>query len=400
MTSLPGTAWLAVPDFQRNLYDELGIDPARPGKNARVWGDLVYSEGPAPRSFWNRTTLTAPFLAEFKSIGEAAAILKGIQRNWAHYPVACFRRAELIKEKLPYVNEKPRAFPYSVPLSPMGVWSLIDEHTLIASAETTSPFPCGEIRFEEDHVNPPSRAYMKMYEALAWVSYLDALARRDAGAAEGAPLAGIQGNFSDGRAPTAGESPANAPKESTPAASGDTTGGARKATEPAVSAEHAPTAGKTAVSADNTGSRLVVPGFGPGTRVVEAGACPGGWTWVFDKLGATVTAIDRSPLADGLMAKPNITFLKHDAFTLRPADFGPVDWVCSDVICYPPRLLEWIREWLDSGLCRNFICTIKMQGTADHETTRAFADIPGSRVVHLTANKNELTWICRLDWAR
>jgi 23S rRNA (cytidine2498-2'-O)-methyltransferase len=70
--------------------------------------------------------------------------------------------------------------------------------------------------------------------------------------------------------------------------------------------------------------------------------------------------------------------------------------VCSDVICYPARLLEWVNEWIDSGLCRNFICTLKMQGKADHETTRAFADIPGSHIVHLTANKNELTWICRI----
>jgi 23S rRNA (cytidine2498-2'-O)-methyltransferase len=34
-----------------------------------------------------------------------------------------------------------------------------------------------------------------------------------------------------------------------------------------------------------------------------------------------------------------------------------------------------------------------MQGAADHDTTRAFARIPGSRIVHLGANKNELTWI-------
>ena len=93
------------------------------------------------------------------------------------------------------------------------------------------------------------------------------------------------------------------------------------------------------------------------------------------------------------MADPGVRFIKHDAFTLKPEDFGPQDWVCSDVICYPPRLYEWILKWLESGLCGNFICTIKMQGPADHETTRAFAAIPGSTVVHLTANKNELTWI-------
>jgi len=172
LNQLSGTAWLAVRDFQSNLYDELGIDPAVKTGGLRILGDLVYRDGPAKPSYWNRTILEKPFIAEFSTISEAAGILRGIQRNWAHYPVACFRRAELIREKLPHVSDKPRHFPFSVPLAPMGMWSLLDEHTLFASAETSSPFPCGEIRFEEDHVNPPSRAYMKMYEALTWVRYL------------------------------------------------------------------------------------------------------------------------------------------------------------------------------------------------------------------------------------
>jgi 23S rRNA (cytidine2498-2'-O)-methyltransferase len=70
-----------------------------------------------------------------------------------------------------------------------------------------------------------------------------------------------------------------------------------------------------------------------------------------------------------------------------------MDWVFSDVICYPPRLYEWVQRWLASGLCKNFVCTIKMQGSEpDFETTRLFAAIPGSTVVHLYHNKHELTW--------
>lgn len=314
---LPGKAWLAVSDWRDNLFDELSINPNNPPSTVRIAGDLVYREGPAPQAWWHRTRLEKPFIATFSSIKEASDILRGIQRNWAHEPVACFRRARLIEEKLPFVQDKPRAFPYSVPASPMGVWSLLDEHTLFASAETSSPFPRGILRFEEDHVNPPSRAYLKMYEALAWVDKLSA----DRGIPEGSRLPGT------------------------------------------------------------------------GSKCIDAGACPGGWTWALDRLGAEITAIDRSELDPSLMAKPNITFIKHDAFTLKPADYGQQDWVCSDVICYPPRLLEWVNEWLDSGLCGNFICTIKMQGKADHETTRAFSRIPGSAIVHLTANKNELTWI-------
>ena len=76
-----------------------------------------------------------------------------------------------------------------------------------------------------------------------------------------------------------------------------------------------------------------------------------------------------------------------------PEEVGPVDFLCSDVICYPARLLRLVETWLASGLVRNFICTIKFQAETDHETARAFAAIPGSRVQHLFHNKHELTWI-------
>ena len=45
------------------------------------------------------------------------------------------------------------------------------------------------------------------------------------------------------------------------------------------------------------------------------------------------------------------------------------------------------------GLVRNFVCTIKFQGATDFETMRAFAAIPGSRLLHLHHNKHELTWV-------
>lgn len=132
---------------------------------------------------------------------------------------------------------------------------------------------------------------------------------------------------------------------------------------------------------------------GAGSRVLDAGACPGGWTWVLAEAGADIIAVDRSPLDERLMNRSNVRFIQHDAFTLKPEDIGPLDWFCSDVICYPPKLLDWIQRWLDSGLVKNFICTIKMQGDPDFESTRAFAEIPGSSVVHLHYNKHELCWI-------
>ena len=93
------------------------------------------------------------------------------------------------------------------------------------------------------------------------------------------------------------------------------------------------------------------------------------------------------------MENPLVTFVAHDAFTLKPEDLGHFDWIFSDVICYPERLLEWIKMWLGSGLVDNMICTIKMQGEIDWNLVAEFQKIPDSRVVHLNYNKHELTFI-------
>jgi 23S rRNA (cytidine2498-2'-O)-methyltransferase len=114
---------------------------------------------------------------------------------------------------------------------------------------------------------------------------------------------------------------------------------------------------------------------------------------VLHELGAHVISIDKAPLAPEIAALPRVDFRKQSAFALTPADLGPIDWLCSDVICYPERLLRLVRTWIDSGLCSNFICTIKFQGATDHAIAREFAAIPGSQVVHLHHNKHELTWM-------
>ena len=322
-TILDGIAFLSFPEQKDFLISELkerfNVDfPLREPQGPQG-GDLLYypdktsflqsTGGKYP--YWARTCMTEPFILHFDSIGEAAGELKKLQRNWAPYQFTCFRRAQLIQEKLPYINLKDRQFPFSIPDSPMGLYTLLDEHTLIASAATTSPLPAGILHFIEDHENPPSRAYLKIQESLTLADYY----------------------FKCGL-PSAGQ------------------------------------------------------------KCFEAGACPGGWTWVLVGLGANVHAVDRAELAPELMSNPLVKFQAHDAFTLTPQEIGPVDWVFSDVICYPERLLEWIHKWFDSGLTRHMICTIKMQGAIDWGIVRKFEEIPNSIIVHLNYNKHELTFIC------
>ena len=312
--ALGGICFLAFPQQKNLLISELEGRFGVTTPPDKVYGDLIYYADAAPFSsatpYWARTCMLEPFILTFNSIGEAAGALKELQRNWAPYQYTCFRRAQLIQEKLPYINLKERKLPLKIPDSPMGLYTLIDEHTLIASAKTTSPLPAGALNLVEDHENPPSRAYLKIQESLTLASSL-------------------------------------------------------------------------------FGCELP----GPGQKCFEAGACPGGWTWVLTELGATVHAVDRAPLDDRLMNNPLVTFQAHDAFTLTPQEIGPVDWVFSDVICYPDRLLKWIHTWLDSGLTKHMIGTIKMQGAIDWELIAQFDAIPDSHIVHLNYNKHELTII-------
>ena len=133
---------------------------------------------------------------------------------------------------------------------------------------------------------------------------------------------------------------------------------------------------------------------GPGERCLDLGASPGGWTYVLAKLGASVVAVDKAPLDPKVAAMPVVAWRGESAFALEPASVGPVDWLFSDIACYPPRLLRLVERWRDSGLVKNFVCTLKFQGETDHEAARAFAALPGARVLHLHHNKHELTFMC------
>ena len=329
ITPLDGIAFLAFPEQTELLRSELRGRFNFTNAPSQVYGELLYFEtneffgvniaenqneqtpaGEVELLYWARTAMLEPFILKFDSIGEAATELKKIQRNWAPYQFTCFRRAELIQEKLPYINLKTRKFPVKIPQSPIGLYTLIDEHTLIASAKTSSFLPAGTLNFVEDHENPPSRAYLKIQESLTMANL----------------FFGVD-----------------------------------------------------------------LPG--ENSRCFEAGACPGGWTWVLVNLGAKVFAVDRAELAPELMKNPLVKFLAHDAFTLKPEEIGELDWIFSDVICYPERLLEWIKMWLSTGRIKNMICTIKMQGEINWPLIAEFAAIPDSKIVHLNYNKHELTWI-------
>ena len=135
-------------------------------------------------------------------------------------------------------------------------------------------------------------------------------------------------------------------------------------------------------------------GFHPaaGGTCLDLGSAPGGWSWVLQGLGARVISVDKAPLEPRIAALPGLEWRRQSAFALEPREVGPVDWLFSDVICYPERLYRLVVRWLETGTVGNLVCTIKFQGATDHEVVRRFAAIPGSRLVHLYHNRHELTW--------
>lgn len=297
------TGYLAPVDLEHELRDEMaaaGVAAAR-----HPHGRLVLSNDAPFASAWAANIWRDVEQIAIRSIGDAASHLRERQRNWAMYAPVHGGRAKLIAEKLPSVSAKPVPIGGAVPAAPLGSWTLLEPDLMLVAGDCSSPFPNGEARLVEDRSGPPSRAYLKLYEAF-------------------------------------------------------------------VRLRRWPTAGETSL---------------------DLGASPGGWTWLLAQTGASVVALDKAPLADHVGRMPNVRWRQGSAFALDPRNEQPVDWLCSDIICYPSRLLGLVQRWIESGSAHNLICTIKFQGDTDQGVVREFRAIPGASVLHLHHNRHELTFI-------
>lgn len=298
MQRLDLTAYLAPEAHVERVVAELdGV--------TEVYGRLVLASGPPRRCHWAENVWLEVYRAEFSSIRDAADRLRAVQRNFWPYAFGLHRRTELLHAALPHVAARPLVFPEPAPSAPLGSFVLLGEHELLCAPRCSSPFPNGEARFVEigEDEGPPSRAYLKLFEALTLL-------------------------------------------------------GARPE---------------------------------PGQRCLELGASPGGWTWVLGGLGAEVVAVDRAPLAPRVAALANVTSIRGSGFALTPDNAGRVDWLFSDMACYPEKLLAYLRRWLDAGFRGGLVCTLKFQGEDHYDIIDDFAALPGVRLVHLSHNRHELT---------
>lgn len=282
-------AYLAAEGLEAPLTEEA----ARSGIRLGAWhGRLVTSPDPPARLAWAEDTWLSPRL-----VTDPAELLT-LAPRWT---------ALRMEDEAPGVAKQPNRrlhFPTALPAA-SGGFTTIAPGQWLASPVRESRFPAGHARFFEDAEGPPSRAYLKFWEALTIL----------------------------GAHPVQGD------------------------------------------------------------LCYDLGAAPGGWTWAIAQLGARVVAIDKAALAPNVAAMLGVKQRLESAFALDPRAEPRLDWLVCDVIAYPARTLALVRRWLDSGRVAHIVASVKFQGATDHDTAEAFAAIPGGRLLHLSHNKHELTFL-------
>ncbi len=126
---------------------------------------------------------------------------------------------------------------------------------------------------------------------------------------------------------------------------------------------------------------------------IDLGSCPGSWTWALSKLCKKVISVDKASIDESLLHNPKVQYLKKDAFKIVPGELGQIDWLFSDVICFPEKLLELIQVWIEWKPELKTICTIKFRGEANPILVEQFKRIPGGKVFHCHHNKHELMFV-------
>ncbi len=295
--------YIAKPEFISELCEELG-------DVSDVIDDLVFSSHKKCDVCFAQDIWLEPKTISFQSISEAVRILRQAGKFWYLHPMSQVRRSRLIEEQLRKYPPLTYNFPLETDISPIGGFSLLDKNTLIYSAKRLKKWPDGKCFFIEDKINPPNRAYLKLWEALMLLE--------------------------------------KHPK--------------------------------------------------PGDSVLDLGASPGGWTYVMQSLGATVTAVDKALLDPKITKLPRVQFLQQSAFALDPTTLDQTyDWVLSDIACYPNRAYALIMKWIASGKAKQMIFTIKLQGKTELATIKQFQAIPNSRITNMFYNKHEVTFFYPAD---
>lgn len=291
-------------------------------------------------------------IVDIGSIKDAATKLQQLNKNWIAMTTktteteGLLRRQTLITEMIS--TPKLRTGSQAIPLSDReprsrtwGIFSLIEKDKMMVSlppelSTGQKPLisePNGEFHFVEDKSNPPSRAYLKLYEAFyrlgAWPKQGQIC--MDLGACPGGWTWVLRQLGAD----------------------------------------------VTAIDRTSLDERLMndqhVTFFKKNAFLVTP-----------DSLGQDATkAVAPSRSAPSTGANP----------ATLPS--GTIDWLVSDVVATPDRQIPFFESWAKSEKAKNLIFTVKLIGTDGlsdtvREINRLRKDL-GIEAIHLFNNKNEFT---------
>lgn len=148
------------PRFEKELRNELG---------EILWQneDILASTTSPDKIIFAQDSWINPQYLSISSIKDAVNQLKPLSPYWYMHPLHCVRRSKLIEEQLrTFKKSKALPFPLREGIPSIGVFGLLNEHTIIYATQRTKPAPDGRFNFIEDKTNPPNRAYLKLWEAL------------------------------------------------------------------------------------------------------------------------------------------------------------------------------------------------------------------------------------------
>src|SRR5690606_13696755 len=111
----------------------------------------------------------------------------------------------------------------------------------------------------------------------------------------------------------------------------------------------------------------------PGLTAADLGAAPGGWTWVLQREGLQVTAVDNGPLRPHVLAAGGVEHLREDGFRWQPP--RTVDWLVCDMVEQPRRVASRMAAWFREGWCRQAVFNLKLPMKKRWAETRLCLDL-------------------------
>ncbi len=164
-TSQPAAVYIAKPDFLTELCAELD-------NVTQVIGNVVLSTHKKTDVCFAQDIWLEPCIVQFNSISDAVKILKNAGRFWYLHTMSHSGRSKLIAEQLRKYNALTKDFPIKDEIPMIGGFALLDQNTLLYSPTRSKKWPQGICLFNEDKINPPNRAYLKLWEALTLLNKL------------------------------------------------------------------------------------------------------------------------------------------------------------------------------------------------------------------------------------